>query len=152
MSWAARLAALSEVNLPDAVSADSVDSPQNRPNGSKDTNGKGDFNDNHPQAMPVQARANGTIGTIDKGEIGDNRPFADDPEERAAIEAEALPVRRLRPRAAGPGQPQPGDYCGCCKGSLWWTETEAETPKGWRCCCCHPPAHLAPGQFRAVAT
>jgi hypothetical protein len=77
-------------------------------------------------------------------------PFVDDPEERAAIQAEALPVRHLRPRAAGQGQPQPGDYCGCCKGSLWWTEAEA--PKGWRCCCCHPPAHLAPGQFRAVAT
>jgi hypothetical protein len=100
----------------------------------------------------AKARRADLLGELANDNAMQAIPFADDPEERAAIEAEALPVRRLRPRAAGPGQPQPGDYCGCCKGSLWWTETEAETPKGWRCCCCHPPAHLAPGQFRAVAT
>ena len=80
----------------------------------------------------------------------DNRPFVDDPIERAAIQAEAMPVRHLRPRVAGQGQPQPGDYCGCCRGQLWWAETD--TPKGWRCCRCHPPGHLQAGQFRAVAT
>lgn len=85
-----------------------------------------------------------------EGKEAASLPFINDPAERAAIQAEAMPVRHLRPRAAGQGHPKPGDYCGCCKGSLWWTEIE--TPKGWRCCMCHPPAHLEPGQFRAVAT
>ncbi len=119
MSWASRLAALSEAKSLYANSADSAESP-------KDT--------------PIDIN-----GTIDNEGICTKSPFVDDP-----IEREAMPVRHLRPRAAGHGHPQPGDYCGCCKGSLWWTETE--TPKGWRCCCCHPPAHLEPGQFRAMAT
>jgi hypothetical protein len=83
-----------------------------------------------------------------------SQPFVDDPAERAAIQAEAMPVRRIRKRmmswARADDEPQPGDYCGCCKGSLWWTETE--TPKGWRCHWCHPPVHLPPGAFRVVAT
>ena len=124
MIWAARLAAMPEVNLSNVDSVDSVDSPKNRPIG--------------------------TIGTIDmRGKI-ENQPIDPDPIERAAIEAEAMPVRRLRARAAGTGQPQPGDFCGRCAGAVWWIEAEA--PKGWRCCCCHPPAHLRPGQFRALAT
>ena len=121
MSWAARLATLSGATSPNA---DSADSPKKRPNDTNDTN--------------------------DIGVFPGNRPFVDDPEERAAIQAGAMPVRHLRPRVAGQGQPQPGDYCGCCRGQLWWAETD--TPKGWRCCRCHPPGHLQAGQFRAVAT
>jgi hypothetical protein len=84
----------------------------------------------------------------------DNRPFVNDPIERAAIQAEHLPARRLNKRSPSwsnpTDEPQPGDFCACCYGSLWWIETE--TPKGWRCCQCYGPAHLQPGAFRAVAT
>ena len=81
-------------------------------------------------------------------------PFVNDPIERAAIQAEGLPVRRIRKRmmswARAEDEPQPGDYCGCCEGQLWWTESEGS--RGWCCCRCHPPCHLQPGEFRAVAT
>ena len=150
MNWAARLATLSEPKHPNVDSADSADSPKIRSNGTIGTNGIEEFSCNAPQSAAIQNRPNDTNGAIDKGGFHDKRPFADDAEERAAIQAEAVPVRHLRPRTAGQGQPQPGDYCGGCRGQLWWTETEA--PKGWRCCCCHPPQHLQAGQFRAVAT
>jgi len=78
----------------------------------------------------------------------------DDPIERAAIQAEAMPVRRTRKRMMSWAQaediPKPGDYCGCCSGSLWWSDTDP--PRGWCCTTCHPPCHLQAGQFRAVAT
>jgi hypothetical protein len=81
-------------------------------------------------------------------------PFIDDPVERAATEAEHLPVRNVRKRnvswTPSSDEPAPGDYCACCGSHLWWTETTA--PKGWRCTRCHPPAHLEAGGFRAVAT
>lgn len=150
MIWAARLAAMPRVNLSNVDSVDSVDSPKNRPIGTIGTIDNGGFIDIAPQELPQGGGAIGTIDTIDmRGKI-ENQRFDPDPIERAAIEAEAMPVRRLRARAAGTGQPQPGDFCGCCAGAVWWIEAEA--PKGWRCCCCHPPAHLQPGQFRALAT
>jgi hypothetical protein len=78
----------------------------------------------------------------------------DDAVERAAIRAEALLVRRTRKRMvswSNPADlPQPGDYCGCCSGALWWTD--AATPRGWCCTTCHPPVHLEAGQFRVVGT
>ncbi len=50
-----------------------------------------------------------------------DRPFVDDPEERAAIQTEAMPVRRIRKRMTSwvqaSDEPQPGDHCGCCSGS-----------------------------------
>ncbi len=83
-----------------------------------------------------------------------SRPFVNDPIERAAIQAEAMPVRHIRKRHPAwhdaTDEPQPGDRCGCCAASIWWTETA--NPKGWRCHWCHPPAHLQPSAFRAVAT
>ena len=128
MSWAARLASFAKQTLPDAVSVFSVDSPQ---------------------SQPID-----TIGTIDMGAFSENRPFITDPIERAAIQAEALPVRRIRKRpvswARPDDEPAPGDYCGCCSGLLWWIDTDP--PRGWRCACCYPPCHLQAGQFRAVAT
>lgn len=62
------------------------------------------------------------------------------------------PTQRRRPVSwARPDiLPQPGDVCGCCGGSKWWTSSP--TPDGWCCCRCHPPCHLQPGEFRAVAT
>lgn len=84
----------------------------------------------------------------------DDRPFAADPVERAAIQAEAMPVRRLRKRMVSweqaDDEPQPGDFCGCCCGSLFWSDTDP--PRGWCCTTCHPPVHLQAGQFRVVAT
>jgi len=78
----------------------------------------------------------------------------DDAAERAAIQSEGIAVQRIRKRmmswARPDDLPQPGDYCGCCSGSLWWMESEA--PRGWCCCRCHPPVHLQAGQFRVVAT
>jgi hypothetical protein len=83
-----------------------------------------------------------------------DRPFVADPVERAAIEAESLPVQNVRKRpvswARAADEPTTGDFCGCCGGHLWWSESDE--PKGWRCCSCRPPAHLTAGAFRAVAT
>lgn len=74
--------------------------------------------------------------------------------ECAAIQAEGLPVRRERKRPVSWAQvedePAPGDFCGCCAGALWWSDTDP--PRGWCCTICHPPCHLQPGQFRVVAT
>ena len=127
MSWAARLAAFAEQKHPDAVSVDSADSRQSQPNG--------------------------TICTIDIGAFSENHPFVTDLVERAAIQAEAMPVRRERKRpvswAPAEDCPAPGDFCGGCAGQLWWRDTDP--PRGWCCCACHPPAHLLPEQFRVVA-
>ena len=107
---------------------------------------------------------------------GSNKPFVDDPEERAAIQAEA--VRTAQPNTAnsapsyeavndtvpeadalqrrhltpysGDAKPKQGAWCGCCRSSRWWTE--AQDPKGWRCHMCHQPAHLQAGQFKIVRT
>ncbi len=77
-----------------------------------------------------------------------------DPVERAAIQAEAVPVLRLRKRhvswSNAGDEPAPGDYCGCCSGQLFWCDTDP--PRGWRCCRCHRPCLLEAGQFRVVAT
>ena len=102
----------------------------------------------HDLLAEVKARRSDLLAEL----AGDDAPFVNDPIERAAIQAEAegLPVRHLRSRYVGDNEPQPGDYCGCCHASLWWTETEE--PKGWRCSRCHPPAHLQVGHFRVVAT
>jgi len=128
MSWAARLAALSGPKCPNADSVFSADRPENRPNG--------------------------TIGTNGIGVFSDMRPFVTDPVERAAIQAEAQPVRRIRKRpvswARADDEPAPGDYCGCCSGSLFWSDTDP--PRGWCCTTCHPPCHLQVGQFRVLAT
>jgi hypothetical protein len=74
--------------------------------------------------------------------------------ERAAIQAEDTPARRLRKRdvswSRSDDAPAPGDYCACCSGSLWWTETAVSS--GWRCCQCHPSAHLQAAQLTVVAT
>ncbi|MDE2344699.1 MAG: hypothetical protein KGL63_15145 [Betaproteobacteria bacterium] len=78
----------------------------------------------------------------------------DDLVERAAIQAASMPVQHIRKLmtswAQASDEPQPGDHCGCCSGSLWWTESEA--PRGWCCCRCHPPVHLPPSAFRVMAT
>jgi hypothetical protein len=44
--------------------------------------------------------------------------------------------------------PQPGDTCGSCRGSRFWTE--ATNPRGWRCATCHPPLHLPPFAVRRL--
>ncbi len=89
----------------------------------------------------------------DNAEPGD-RPFVNDPVERAAIQAEAMPVQRIRKRMVSwtrpDDVPQQGDYCGCCSGSLFWSDTYL--PRGWCCTQCHPPVHLQAGQFRVMAT
>ena len=107
---------------------------------------------------------------------GSNKPFVDDPEERAAIQAEAVRTTQLNttnsapshevmndtaPEAdalqrrhltpySGNAKPTQGAWCGCCQSSRWWTETQ--DPKGWRCQMCHPPAHLKAEQFQIVRT
>ncbi len=114
----------------------------------------GTITPNHPKELSQSSVATiGPVGQIVAPEPG-NRPFVDDPEERAAIQTEAMPVRRIRKRMTSwvqaSDEPQPGDHCGCCSGSLWWTQSEA--PRGWCCCRCRPPVHLPPGAFRVVAT
>lgn len=74
--------------------------------------------------------------------------------EAAAIAVQDVPVERRRKRMvswADPADvPQPGDFCGCCSGSLWWTR--ASVADGWCCCACHPATHLVPGQYVVRAT
>ena len=107
-----------------------------------------------PLLAEAKARRADLLAELANDNTGQAVPFADDAEERAAIEAEDMPVRRTRKRMvswANPDdEPQPGDCCGCCSGALWWTSSPA--PDGWACCWCHPPAHLAAGQFHVVAT
>jgi hypothetical protein len=79
-----------------------------------------------------------------------DRPFSDDAEERAAIQAEALPVEQIAIYTQRDRPPQPGEFCGGCRGRIFWTEVAAS--KGWRCCRCHGPAHLVAGEWQAVAT
>jgi hypothetical protein len=71
----------------------------------------------------------------------------------APPEPEALPYRL--PAWGDPSDvPRPGDRCGCCgrhgSGGRWWTERT--TPKGWRCCRCHPAVHLPAGAVIEVRT
>ena len=169
MSWAARLAALNKSKYPNADSAFSADSPRNRPTDTTGTNGIRAFLENRhylkeeAKFAAIQAdnhhnRPNGINGTIDIEVFSENRPFTcdslEDSVERAAIQAEDQPVRRLRKRpiswARADDEPAPGDFCGCCSGSLWWSDTDP--PHSWCCTTCHPPAHLQIGQFRVVAT
>ena len=106
-----------------------------------------------PLLAEAKARRADLLAELANDNTGQAVPFADDAEERAAIEAEDMPVRRTRKRMvswANPDDiPQPGDYCGCCSGALWWTTTATD---GWCCCCCHPPAHLKPPEYRVIAT
>ncbi len=110
-----------------------------------------------PPALLEEARARrddlrAELATQADDSTGPNR--FDDPVERAAIQAETIPARRERKRpvswARAKDYPAPGDFCGCCAGQLWWSDTDP--PRGWCCCTCHPPAHLQAGQFRVVAT
>ncbi|WP_286702489.1 MULTISPECIES: hypothetical protein [unclassified Acidiphilium] len=72
-------------------------------------------------------------------------------EERAAIQGEGI-TPALVPHQMPPSwsdmviTPTAGARCRCCDGSAWWTE--ATSPKGWRCTCCHPPAGMASTDYR----
>ncbi len=78
--------------------------------------------------------------------------------ERAAIigdgehrNARASVPHRLPPSTADVRtEPTLGATCHCCERGRWWCETV--NPSGWRCMTCHPPGHLAAGQYREVAT
>lgn len=126
MSWANRLAALANKKLPHVDSADSADSVKLAPIGTFDTNDTSGF----PEIT------------------------SDDVAERAAIQAEALPVRRLRSRPMSWAQaediPSPGDFCGCCAGALWWEAVPHRD--GWHCAYCRSPSHLPAEKVRVVAT
>lgn len=109
-----------------------------------------------PAALLAEAKARRSdlLVELANDNTGLETSFSDDPEERAAIVAEDMPVRHTRKRmvswADPDDEPQPGDCCGCCSGALWWTGTPA--PDGWACCWCHPPAHLQPPEYRVIAT
>jgi hypothetical protein len=109
--------------------------------GARDTRGA-----SRPQALKRIVPSANTSGTP----VPD--PF--DAIERAAIQAEGQSVRRLRKRhvswSRADDEPAPGDYCGCCAGQLFWSDTDP--PRGWCCTTCHPPCHKQPGTFRVVAT
>ena len=78
--------------------------------------------------------------------------------ERAALITEsehgdpAAPVSHTLPPSWSDAtvEPTAGARCFCCRGASWWCE--ASEPKGWRCGRCHPPVHLAPGQWRETRT
>lgn len=118
-----------------------------------------DIIDNMPRPLPAPGNnvnsVNNVIGADTENEAGDAVMEAT---ERTAIMAESLysnaaaPVpHKLPPNWADALiMPTAGARCHCCKGSRWWCETVK--PSGWRCAVCHPPAHLAAGQFREVTT
>jgi hypothetical protein len=47
-------------------------------------------------------------------------------------------------------RPTPGASCSCCTGQRWWSKLEDQ--RGWCCCTCHPPDHLAPDAVTEVRT
>lgn len=135
MSWAARLAALSEPENACADSAKSANSPAEAPIGTNGTIGRGIF----PPA--------------DRSEAAIEAAYA--AEERAAIQAEGTDAplvsmpHDLPPSWADPTiEPTTGARCRCCRGSTWWIE--ATTSRGWRCVSCHPPDHLPPDRRRII--
>lgn len=78
-------------------------------------------------------------------------------EERAAIIAEgdgdplASVPHDLPPSWADTTiEPTAGACCRNCAGKIWWTEATA--PKGWRCSTCHPGQHLPADRRREVRT
>ncbi len=123
-------------------------------------------------ALSLKAAANRYFSRVNKrGEVGAKPDFAAAkpaphggadlrppgaekcPLMPAPFQPEAAPARRHKRSPAWPApddEPQPGDFCACCHGLLWWIETDA--PKGWRCCRCYGPSHLQAGQFRVMAT
>ncbi len=111
-----------------------------------------DIIDKVPPPSPARPQIVKIVNNVSGGEPENDAAF--EAAERAAIQAEAVPVRRLRKRhvswSRAEDEPAPGDYCGCCSGQLFWCKTDP--PRGWRCSTCHPPCHLLAGQFRVVAT
>lgn len=136
MSWAARLAALSEPKTARADSAKSANSPAKAPIGANGTIGKGIF--------PPIGRSE-----------ADDTAAAHEAEERAAIQAEGDPAVAV-PHDLPPSwadsliEPTIGARCRNCTGSTWWTERDR--PRGWRCGCCYPPTHMPVDLRRVVRT
>ncbi len=164
MTWAARLASLSDGKSPYSDSSDSPILPPNGPNGAI---GAREFSE---KKLP----ANDRLITVPCSRCGTaSRPFAEvvnpegwlcdacwpawpddaaaEQEERAAIQGEGI-TPALVPHQMPPSwsdmviTPTAGARCRCCDGSAWWTE--ATSPKGWRCTCCHPPAGMASTDYR----
>jgi hypothetical protein len=145
MTWAARLAALSEAKHPMSLVPIVSLAFQNDTN---DTIGKGVFSAK-PGATDPSARLRcARCGTP-------SPPFSvvvnpDLWQCAACLPAEpvlfALPVSWADTSLV----PTPGARCRCCRGRAWWTE--ATSPRGWRCSTCHPADHLPPERRREVAT
>ena len=64
----------------------------------------------------------------------------------------ALPAARQQQVswADGSRRPLPGDWCGCCLGSTWWSHRNGE--RGWCCSTCHPPSGLGEASIVTVGT
>jgi hypothetical protein len=143
MSAAARLASLFSAKYPNVDSVDSVETPVCDSFGTKDT-------------IDIKEYRKNEVQNQDGERVSEAAYLAT---ERAAIIAEsqhgnpAAPVPHHLPPSWADARitPTAGARCSCCRhGATWWCET-AE-PTGWRCAACHPPGHLAAGQFREVVT
>jgi hypothetical protein len=105
---------------------------------------------------PRQAHTVNNVNNVTHGESDSEAAFL--ATERAALmaEGERLDARAVVPHRLPPSwaevaiEPTAGASCVCCRGGRWWTE--AESPKGWRCCICHPPMHLPAESRREIVT
>ncbi len=170
MTWAARLASLSDGKSPYSGSSNSSDSPILPPIGPNGAIGVGVFSAKraaNDQPITVPCSRCGTLSRPFMGVINPDLWQCDtclpaDPIDQAyeAIERQAI-IAEGRPAEtvliATPVSwadasliPTPGARCRCCSGSVWWTEPTS--PKGWRCATCYPADHLPADAVRRVAT
>lgn len=147
MSAAPRLTALYLAKYPHADSAQSADRPPYGSNGTKGTIGIKPNQKIAPEGEADTAR----FSRAHARAYWSTNPHAP---EQAAPQTKPGAARRLNKRSpswSSPNdEPQAGDFCACCEGSRWWSDTDP--PRGWCCTTCHPPCHLQAAEFRVVAT
>lgn len=169
MTWAGRLASLSEVKSPYSDSSIRSDSPLCPPIGAIGPNGLGTFSEKSPAndapiavpcarcgtpSRPFFAIENADCWICDTCLPANPNDQAHDGEERAAIMAEgnqAAAVEHFMPVSwADPTiLPTAGARCRNCGRGAWWCWTDPARP-GWCCSTCHPAPQ--PGSVREVRT
>ncbi len=170
MTWADRLARLSEAKHPHAKTANKAETPPNPRFGNIGTIGRGVFSEkstaNDPAiavpcsrcatpSRPFIAVINPDLWQCDTCLPADPIDQAYEAIERQAIIAEGRPSETVlidMPASwSDPSLiPTPGARCRCCNRSAWWCE--ASSPRGWRCSTCHPGDHLPADRRRDVVT
>jgi hypothetical protein len=170
MTWAARLAKLSDPESPNPNSSDSSDRGVKGAIGPNGAIGVGVFSEKTPdndhaiivpcsrcgaKSRPFLEVINPDLWQCDTCLPADPDDAAYEAIERVAIMAEAnpaAPILHHMPVSWSDATitPTPGARCRCCNGNRWWTE--AVQPNGWRCSTCHPGNHLSADRRRDVTT